>query len=374
MKSPAWTRAAAAAVTVIATAAPSAARSATYHTITVDGDRADFSADEALAGDPLGDSTYAENNDLSALSVTWDAERLYLGVDYRAENTAVMLFVESGAAGGISDLCTSAVFPANLQGPGLDLLVAFFAPSDHGAAPAPYVYALSSAGAVDITGQPGVEVQLAESVSALGRDGSLEAAVPWDLLYGLGAGAVPPGATLRVAAAIRGSLDGDNVGDVSPDPSTPLQQSECGAGPATVLDLFHLVVVDPGGDGIPEDGWSPGLAPADAGASPDTSAGGDTGAAAEDAGAVTEDAGVPDAGPALDLPSADGISAEGPRPAGDAQRADGDPSRDAGPSTVVQEEGCGCAAPGPGPALPAGLVTALLAGLGPAVRRRRRGR
>jgi len=233
----------------------------TLHTITVDGDLADFAADEKTAGDVLGDSVYGANNDLSALYVTWDAQKLYVGFDYKTEQTAVMVLVDTGKAGGVSSFCKSGgyngAFPANVSGPDFDLMIALFAPADHGTASAPYVYALAAASSTDITASSGVQVKLVETVATAGRDGKVEAAIPWDTLYGLGAGKVPAGAALKIAGVLRGKNDDDGLGDASPDPTGGVKNVACGS-PGTVLDKLHQVTVDASGDGVPDPSWSPG--------------------------------------------------------------------------------------------------------------------
>ena len=261
----------------------------TLHTITVDGDLADFAPDEKTAGDAVGDSVYGANNDLSTLHVTWDAQKLYLGFAYKAEQTGVLLLVDTGKSGGVSSFCKSGyggAFPANFSGPDFDLMVAFFAPADHGTSPAPYVYALAAASSTDITSSSGVQVKLVETVATAGRDGKVEAAIPWDTLYGLGAGKVPSGAALKIAGVLRGKSDDDGLGDASPDPTGGVKNVACGS-PGTVLDKLHQVTVDASGDGVPDTSWSPG---------PNTPK--------TDGGPPPPDKGQPDkAGPAVDRPA-----------------------------------------------------------------------
>ncbi len=348
----------------------------TFSSIIIDGDLADFAADEALAPDPADDSTYGANNELTALHLTWDADALYLGLPYRAENTAVMLLLETGKTGGVSDLCYGGAFSANLQGPAFDLLLAFFAPSDHAAAPTPYLYALDAGSSTDISGAAGVQIQLVETVSTLGREGAMEAAIPWDLIYGLGSGAVPPGATLRLAAVIRGALDQDNLGDVSPEPLGGLQPDKCGQGSATVIDQLHQVVIDLDGDGAPDPGRAPGGSSADAGPPADA-------APLSDQSLAPDLAPGPDQGQNNDLPLADaappsdqgtpgdqsalsevGANELGP---GDAGPGDGTPGADA-EKKVLQEEGCNCSVTNNSPGA---LVSCLLL-LGLVVLRRSR--
>jgi hypothetical protein len=248
----------------------------TYHTITVDGNLSDFAADEKTAGDPAGDSLYAANNDLTTLYVTWDAQKLYLGFEFKANNTAVMVLVETAVTGGATDFCQSAgyggAFPGNFQSTvGLDLMVGLFADSDPTKPTIPYVYTVTATGSTDITGTTGTEAKLTETVSSTTADrvGSVEAAIPWSTIYPALSGKVPAGTKLKIAGVLRGTQDWDGLGDVSPNPSGALAQALCGTGQTTVVDRFHEVTVDANNDGVPDPGRSPAMVP-DGGPSPDS--------------------------------------------------------------------------------------------------------
>ncbi len=325
----------------------------THHGIVVDGSLADFATDEKIEADPLGDSSYGSNNDLSTLYVTWDAQKLYLGFEYKAEQTAVMLLVEAGKTGGVTSFCKpgySGAFPANLQGPDFDLMLAFFAPADHGVAPSLFLYTLASNGSSDVSTSAGVELKLSETVAALGRDGRVEAAIPWSLIYGLGAGKVAPGAKLQLALAIRGKLDNDGIGDVSPEPSGGVKTGACGSA-ATVIDKLHQLTVDANGDGLPEAGWapasnSPSVKP-DGGPPPDSAPPKPDQGSPADHGSVDQGA-KPDKAVLLDgTPGQD----QGAREQGSAsdlgggeKKLGGDKklSADTGKKTASQDEGCAC--------------------------------
>jgi len=356
----------------------------THHSITVDGDLADFAADEKTAGDPTGDSVYGANNDLGGLYVTWDAQGLYLGFDYTAWGTGVIYLVDTGKSGGVSSLCPasgySGAFPANVQGSGFNLMVALFAP-ESATSPSAFVYTLSGTGSTDITASTGVEVQLQETVNTTTPEhkGAVEVRVPWDTLYGLGAGQVPAGAKLRIAGVIRGKQDGDGLGDVSPNQAGAVSQGACGSGSGNTLAVYHEVTVDPDSDGTPQAGWSPGSnsAGADAGPPPDSSPPApDSAPPPPDSLAPTPDAAPPaDSTPPL---------ADGPRPGpeggvtgdmggGDGPMAgDGPVLLDAGEDGDRQEEGCACSAKGSSAS--AGPLALALLGLVLVGRPRRRGR
>ena len=167
----------------------------TPHTITVDGDLADFTKDELTAGDAAGDSLYGKNNDLTGLYVTWDASNLYLGFQYKAWSTAVMYLVDTGKAGGVSELCKNkgynGAFPANVKGPGLDLLVALWVPNT-AVAPKPRVYLMANKTTQEITKNTGIKVAIKDTIDwgKFAHVGSVEVAIPFYVLYGLGAGII----------------------------------------------------------------------------------------------------------------------------------------------------------------------------------------
>jgi MYXO-CTERM domain-containing protein len=325
----------------------------THHTLTVDGNLSDFATDEKIEADPLGDSIYGSNNDLSTLYVSWDAQKLYLGFEYKAEQSGVMLLVETGKSGGVASFCKpgyGGAFPANLQGPDFDLMLAFFAPADHGVAPTPYLYTLAASGSNDVSATAGVELKLSETVAALGRDGRVEAAIPWSLIYGLGAGKVPAGAKLQIALALRGKLDNDGIGDLSPDPGAGVKTGACGS-PATVVDKLHQVTIDANGDGAPEAGWAPAtngpsLKP-DGGvdSSPPTP---DQSVPAKDQGSPSADQAAPgkdQAAPAKDQGSPTTDQAATGDAASPDRKLAGDRklTPDAGKRPTSQDEGCACA-------------------------------
>ena len=75
-------------------------------------------------------------------------------------------------------------------------------------------------------------------------------AVPWDVLFGLGAGHVPPGASISLVASIcwDPEPDGELGGDQAPDnvSATP-----------PVLDNYVTLTVDGNGDGLPDESNQP---------------------------------------------------------------------------------------------------------------------
>ncbi len=235
----------------------------THHTITVDGKILDFTADEKTAGDAKGDSAYATNNDLTTLYVTWDASNLYIGFAYSAWGTAIMYMVDTGKAGGVSNFCPSAgykgAFPANIKGPSFDVMIGMWLAPNIVKQPTPYIYALANNTSKDITASAGVKVVMKETAlpKVPVHQGVVEAAIPWNVLYGMGPGKVPQGGRLRIAGVVRGAKDGDGVGDVAPNCTGAVSGKPCGSA-ATNIDKQFTILVDGDCDGKPDKGCKPG--------------------------------------------------------------------------------------------------------------------
>ena len=96
----------------------------------------------------------------------------------------------------------------------------------------------------------GSVVSAFDSQHFYGIDGGSEMAIPWDVLYGLGAGNVPPGASISLVASITWDPepDGELGGDQAPDNITATTPE---------LDNFVTLTVDGNGDGLPDAGNEP---------------------------------------------------------------------------------------------------------------------
>lgn len=241
----------------------------TYNTVNVlnpAGPLSDFKADEKVPSDPTGDSLYGPNNDLKDLWATWDANNFYLGFDYAAWGTAVMVLIDTGVSGGVSTFCRSAgykvtgAYPANIQGPAWDNLVAVWVEDDALTSPVVSVHSLDKQDSTDITLAAGVTIGQKDSADAKVPvwNGQVAVALQWDRLYKLGAGKVPKGATIKVVAVIRGGKDDDGLGDANPDPSQAISKNNCASGTKNTLDKFHVFTIDNNQDGKPDANWKPG--------------------------------------------------------------------------------------------------------------------
>ncbi len=212
-----------------------------YNSPTVDGvisvSPDDWDADELAGEDSVGDSPWA-GNDLHRLWLTWDAENLYLGIEYSISNNAMIVYVETGESGGVSDFSSErgygGAFPRNITFPdsvGVDLMVASW--NGEG----PYVYTLSADESADITG--GCRVATGDSYEQ-------EVSIPWSEIYPDETGIVRPGARLLIVAVIAG---GDDWGAADALPDNP--SVDGGEGPHN-LTRYIEITVDSDGDGIPD--------------------------------------------------------------------------------------------------------------------------
>ena len=197
----------------------------TYHTIKVDGKLADFAADEKLPADPANDSIFGANNELQLAHVTWDADNLYLGFSFKAWGTAVMYLLDFNTSTGATSFCPSAgyqgSFPANFitgSGTNADLMVALYVPNAAASSLSAFVYKLTAKNSTDITKTLSTKpaVSFTSDVAKQLHSGAVEVAIPWNTIYGLGAGKVPKGAKLGLAGALRGKNDNSALGDTNP--------------------------------------------------------------------------------------------------------------------------------------------------------------
>ncbi|HLX12676.1 MAG TPA: putative Ig domain-containing protein [Bacteroidota bacterium] len=182
------------------------------------------------------------NNQFYALYTTWDADSLYLGVDYLLNdpNNAMMLYVGAGQPNGITNFKDSSGYkggyPKNIViGSGVG--VNFFAAAYDLNKPSMFVTA---------PGDSAVNID-SKIHSARGSNGhGAEIAVAWNDLFGLGAGLVPNHLQMKIVGVIVGGTDYGGGNSIPDNPSvngTP--------GPDTLVN-FVTVAVDSNGDGIPD--------------------------------------------------------------------------------------------------------------------------
>lgn len=223
---------------------------ATYGKPVIDGDVTSSQHDwlEAwrVAEDDSSDSAWwpdsvSRNNELFGLFVTWDADTLYVGVDYFCTDlyNTMMIYVDAGVPDGVTNFNSaegySGPYPKHNRFRGDDGIDLFAA-----------AYYLDA---------PTVFRSIGDSVVSLGskahaRRGAggndAEIALSWNDIYGLGEGIVPPEISLKLVALVAG---GENYGSGDAMPDNP--DVDGNEGPDSLL-TFITVLPDTNGDGIPD--------------------------------------------------------------------------------------------------------------------------
>ena len=213
-----------------------------YNSPTIDGTISvspdDWDSTELVVEDPNDDSYWGTTNDFHNIWLTWDANFLYLGLEFTVSDNAMIVYIETGISGGVSDFNStrgySGAYPRNITFPdsiGIDLMVADW----NGATPS--VFKISDSSSAEIT---------SSCLSASGDSYQQEIAIPWNTIYPDAENIVLDGARLKIVGVIAG---GDNYGacDAAPDNASV----DGGEGPH-LLDNLITIAVDSDSDGIPD--------------------------------------------------------------------------------------------------------------------------
>ena len=210
----------------------------TYHTIAVDGDASDFDDDEIVLVDPPDDS-YWTNNEIYAIYLTWDAQNLYIACDYKVQDNALLIVLDTGCGRGVWNINNLDWYPRNFWFVGMsaNILIALWNAD------------LATGGVREIVDlestHPLSGVQMQNSAIS-GDSGTLEVALPWNSLYKV----FPENLKIKLVALISG---GDHVagGESAPD------NESIGRGTSNEIRTFLEVTVDGNGDGVPDQNVSP---------------------------------------------------------------------------------------------------------------------
>ncbi|MBN1827392.1 MAG: hypothetical protein JW958_14120 [Candidatus Eisenbacteria bacterium] len=193
--------------------------------------------------------TPGDTNDLNALYVTWDSTYLYVALQGIVNGNSWLLYLDTDPGGpdGESDL-------DSLDHWERGALLPFPADFQYGCYQHQSPYDSDSFWKIttDTTTEDysGSIESAFDSQHFYGTAGGSEMAIPWDVLYGLGAGQVAPGASISFVGSICWDPEPDGVlgGDQIPDnlSSTP-----------PTLDNFVTITVDGNGDGYPDESNKP---------------------------------------------------------------------------------------------------------------------
>ncbi len=79
----------------------------TYNTPTIDGSiniaAGDWDSDELIVDDPNDDSAWGASSEMNNLWLTWDADNLYVGIEYTASGNAMIVYLDMSIVGGETD-------------------------------------------------------------------------------------------------------------------------------------------------------------------------------------------------------------------------------------------------------------------------------
>lgn len=197
------------------------------------------------------DSTWSSSNEIDRLLVRWDAEFVYLAIDGVVNSNSWLLYldVDPGSGLGQTDLTAIDAWErgASFTADG------FAADFQYGCYQHQSVYdgdGFWQLLTATTTQDRGGEIASAfDSFHLYGDEGGSEIAIPWNTLYGLGAGLVPAGAQLSLVASICWDPEPDGVlgGDSAPSNS---------AAALPAIDAVWTIEIDGNGDGLPDLGES----------------------------------------------------------------------------------------------------------------------
>lgn len=224
---------------------------ATYGKPTIDGAisiaSSDWASNWKICTDSPTDSKWwkdsvTADNELYGIYSTWDADSLYLGVDYLCndKNNTFMLYISAGLPNGWTNF-----HDTTGHYKGSDPKNNRFRPQD---APNFFIadYFHDTTRMYRITGDT-TQNMYRKFRGVRGAGGrSVEVAVAWDNLFGLGSGLVPPHVQLKMVALLAGGYNWGS-GDAAPD--NPDVNGD--RGPDSLIN-FVSVFPDTNGDGIPD--------------------------------------------------------------------------------------------------------------------------
>jgi hypothetical protein len=193
------------------------------------------------------DSEWTASNEIDGLYVTWDSTFLYIAIDGIVNaNSWIMYFdVDPGGTNGETDLTAIDAWErgATFTFPGFECDFQYGCYQHQGIFDSDSFFKiLSTTTTSDLTDSI---ISAFDSNHDNGNAGGSEMAIPWDILYGLGAGNVPANASISIVASICWDPEPDGVlgGDSAPSNTSVV---------LPVIDNAYTFVVDGDGDGIPD--------------------------------------------------------------------------------------------------------------------------
>ncbi len=180
------------------------------------------------------------DNEMLAIYSTWDADSLYLGIDYVINDSynTMMLYIDAGKQGGVTNFHSSSYigeYQKNFRfrpSDAIDCFAAIYYLNQ------PSFYLLENNNSVNKT----TEINGRRGQNARGA----ELAIAWNTIYELGAGLVPPNVKLKVVGLVAGGFNW-GAGDSAPD--NPDVNGD--SGPDSLIFLAYIYP-DTNGNGIPD--------------------------------------------------------------------------------------------------------------------------
>ncbi|MBM4129528.1 hypothetical protein FJ250_00655, partial [bacterium] len=200
--------------------------------------------------DDPNDSAWTAANEIDRLLVKWDADYLYLAIDGQVSGNSWLLYLDVNPGSGLGQTNLTAINAwergATFTAPGFRPDFQYGCYQHQSLSDGDGFWQLLSP--TTTQDRAGEIVSEFDSFHNFGALSGSELAIPWHTLYGLGAGTVPAGARVALAASIcwdpapAGALGGDSAPNNT-------------AATLPVVDGAWTVVVDANGDGRPDGTW-----------------------------------------------------------------------------------------------------------------------
>ncbi len=219
--------------------------------VTIDGrfDAGEWESYEVLADST--DSAWTASNEIDRLTMSWDQDNLYLGIDGIVTGNSWLLYIDVNPGSGIGQTDITNI-DAWERGASFTA-VGFEADFQYGCYQHQSAYDGGSFWSLDspttTTDLSAQIVHAHDAAHAFGDAGGSELAIPWSVLYPSAAASVPVGASVSVVASVCWDPEPDGVlgGDSVPNNT---------AAALPTVDAVWTVTVDGDGDGLP-DPWGP---------------------------------------------------------------------------------------------------------------------
>ena len=223
--------------------------------IVIDGNSSDFTQDENILVDSLGnllelpnDSRWGEYNDVRQIKVTWDENNLYVAVDACSWDNNVMLFLDIYDDYGVWDMQELNTWKRAFKFYNLnpDFFLATWDTNNN-----PQFWKMregSSLQADEVT------IEDFSTFDTGNLDRSMEAAIPWETLYYNENRTMEEFPAIKFLAIITSKDDNKSGPDSAPDNLGGMSEQ---ADQMIVLDNYVKITVDENGDGMVDLGIEP---------------------------------------------------------------------------------------------------------------------